>query len=122
MTGTPELVEISWYVRRPAPEGGWYYDNLEVASPLHCSSTPTRHAPTVGDIVTIGGHDPGTGLKSGTFRVLQRTWLYATYRCPNWPIMQYEPNRGPMMQILLEEATGLFIDERTRPEDMEDDE
>lgn len=116
---TPELAEVSWYVRRPAPEGGWYYDHIDVRSPGG-SAQPVRFVPAVGDVVTVGGEDPGTGKTSGTFRVIDRTWLYPSWGSMNWPHGQTEPTRGPMVQILMEEARGLFVDERTRPEDEAD--
>lgn len=115
MSGTPEVVEISWYVRRPAHSGGWHYDHLAVASPYGYSQ-PVRHVPAVGDVVSVAGEDPTLGRTLITGRVVARDWMYPSWGSQGWPREQLEPSRGPMMQILIEESPGLFFDEVVRPE------
>jgi hypothetical protein len=98
-------VRCSFYVR--VPEGdGFRYDPVEADAPN--GVLPTPYPPSPGDLIFIHG---------GVYEVIVRQWLHASWGSYDWPHVQAEPQDGPMMDIIVTPAEGVFRDEVSPPDD-----
>jgi hypothetical protein len=75
------------------------------------------HIPQVGDLVYLdAGVEAGSAL-SGTFKVVQRSWLYSAYGSTNWPQGEPVPRCPGNVDILVERAEGPFTNDDTPTEE-----
>lgn len=109
----------NFHVRVPAKSPGtFYYDRVTLGTPRGDGQLHTDHPPVVGDLIHLWDTDKKEG---GTFRVLQRWWLYSSYGSFNWPLLQSESSTGPLLEVIVEPAEKPFHDQVSRP-GTEDDE
>lgn len=113
----PTDVLCTFYKRVPT-EGGFFYDQIHISSGRGDTHLLTAHPPIPGDLISLTDQ---ITKEYGLYRVLFRDWLHSSWGSMNFPYDAFRPNNPPYLQIIVEEATGLFIDQVLRPED-EDDE
>lgn len=95
-----------FYVRHRV-DGGYHYASFDPGTP-ESPFIPLSTAPQVGDLVWL--YDRAT--KAGTtHQVLERSWQYPEYGSRNWPHGAPGPTVGPMVEIIVEPAEGLFRNE-----------
>lgn len=87
--------ELWPYVRTPV-EGGYHYDAIGPNKMF------TAFPPAVGDLFSLPD-DPRM------FRVIDRHWEHAMSGSPMW--RADGDDQRTMLKLILEEATGLFMDE-----------
>lgn len=105
--------QCSFYVRSPVESGGYYYDHVSVGGYQADGCLWTSHPPQVGDIIHLWDQNTKSG---GQYRVIERAWMHSSYGSANWPYGQAEPTGGPMLDVIVEAAEGLFRDQVRRPE------
>lgn len=92
-------------------DGGFGYDQISVDGPSSRSHyLYTTQPPVVGDLITLTYKVQGYPAL-GTYRVVERSWLYAAYGSSSWPRDQVRPVEPTMLQLIVEEAVGPFADE-----------
>ena len=64
---------------------------------------PTPWPPSIGDIVYLPG---------GMHEVVARQWVYASWGSMDWPHHETQPLTGPLLDIIVVPAEGVFRDER----------
>ncbi|GIL29163.1 hypothetical protein [Actinocatenispora comari] len=69
---------------------------------------PTPYPPAVGDLIWLTDRFTGSGA---VYRVLERQWMHAGYGSMSWRAGTAAPAEGPMLEIVVEAAGGLFLDE-----------
>ncbi len=101
---------VKFAVRRPAGSGRWWYQSIIIPDPSGSAFAPMTYPPAVGDV--IGLHDRTGRIEGGpTFRVVARQWHHTGYGSANWPYGQAEPATGPLLDIIVEPAPGIYADE-----------
>lgn len=95
-------VRCYFYERTPAP-GGHTYKILHPHTPQP-GLLVLPQPPAVGDRVTLPG-DPQP------YRVVDRVWNYPAWGSGAWPLVDLEPQDGPLVDLIVECANGPFIDE-----------
>jgi hypothetical protein len=111
---TPPLDATCWfYVRTPVPGKTTFRYEMVHQYTYGTDSWNTVHVPAAGDLVSF--RDDG---HTGVYRVLARDWMYPAYPSGSWPYSEKYPDHGPIVQIIVEQAEGLFIDQE--PEEDED--
>ena len=113
--GTRPVV-CSFYIRTPAEEGQFHYDHVNISSPHHDGKLHTPHPPQVGDLIHLWDFVKKQG---GTYEVLSRQWLHSSYGSMNWPVLEQQPTVGPLLELIVEAAEGVFRDQAPLPEDEE---
>jgi hypothetical protein len=110
MTDTRPRVKFS--VRRPAPGGQWHYETLYFQSRQGNTILPLEYPPAVGDLIVLQ-LQPAPAYQAGgpVFRVLERMWVHAMYGSPDWRYGEDGPRTGPLLDIIVEPAEGLYRDE-----------
>ena len=110
-------VRCQFHVRTPA-DGGWYYDHVRIAGPESDGDLHTTYPPAVGDLIFLWDAFKRSG---GRFRVVGRDWLHAGWGSTYWPYTERQSTVGPELQLIVEPADGLFVDQVLRPEDEDED-
>lgn len=79
---------------------GYLYSPVPVKSP-DGRSILTTLAPAVGDLLEWVG---------GTYEVVSRSWLFASYGSMNWPYGKEPARDGVVLRLIVERAMGPFRD------------
>jgi hypothetical protein len=110
---TAQPVVCHFYIRTLAGDNNcryWRYTLVGQDAPPG-DAWVTWWPPAAGDLVTLFGHG-GEALPGGpAFRVLERSWSHPAHGSVNWPPGKDEPDRGPILDIVVAAAEGLFRDE-----------
>lgn len=104
----PVFAACAFTVRQPAEHGQFRYERIWVDGRDGDGRIHTAHPPVVGDIV--GLRDRFTG-RDGMFEVVMRQWSHPQYLSAAWPNGERRPNIGPMVDIVVIPAEGVFRDE-----------
>lgn len=110
-------VRCAFYLRWPAREPGQFqYLNLDIESKGGYGRLPTPHPPAVGDLVNLLGRAFRTSASdpervNGTFRVVERAWMYPGYGSSDWPRGEARAKRGPLLDVFVEYAEGAFANQ-----------
>ncbi|MET7477984.1 hypothetical protein ABZT17_26960 [Streptomyces sp. NPDC005648] len=107
-------VVCSFYIRTPAESGQFYYDRVNVGSYHGDGKLHTPQPPQVGDLLHLWDTVKRDG---GTYVVLARQWLYSSYGSTNWPVLEQQPTVGPLLEVIVEPAEGVFRDQALRPDE-----
>jgi hypothetical protein len=115
-------VRCDFVVRRPTPDNKWRYERLYFQSYYGNTFLPLAHPPAVGDLIVLQPQ-PAPAYQAGgpVFRVLERMWTHAMYGSPDWPYGDDRPRTGPLLDIIVEQADGLYRDEAVAEEEVSDD-
>ena len=107
-------VVCSFYIRTPTDNGQFHYEPINVGSPHGDGKLHTPYPPHVGDLI-----HPWDPFKKagGTFEVLARQWLHSSYGSTNWPPLEPQPIVGPLLELIVETAEGVFRDQTPQPND-----
>jgi hypothetical protein len=108
-------VRCSFYVRTPDGDG-FRYDPVDAGGPN--GDLPTTYPPAIGDLISLKGGMYDV-LKGGMYEVVARQWMHASLGSFDWPYGP-EPKVGPMLNLIVVPAVGVFRDEV--PPTEEDDE
>ncbi|MDA8370288.1 hypothetical protein [Saccharomonospora sp.] len=108
------FAECAFTVREPAEDGQFHYERIWVDGRESDGRIHTAHPPVVGDI--IGLRDRHTG-RDGMFEVVMRQWSHAGYLSAAWPYGDPRPNSGPMVEIIVVPAEGVFRNAAPIPDD-----
>ncbi|WP_435244935.1 hypothetical protein [Streptomyces tendae] len=68
----------------------------------------TPYPPAVGDLIYLW--DTGK-REGGTYEVLARQWLHSSYGSTDWPAGEQRPLEGPLLDVVVQPAVGVFRDE-----------
>ncbi|MFF4689851.1 hypothetical protein [Streptomyces sp. NPDC001307] len=77
----------------------------------------TPYPPQVGDLVHLWD---AIEQRGGMHEVLARQWLHSSYGLVNWPLLEKQPTVGPLLELIVEPAEGVFRDQAPRPDDEEE--
>lgn len=102
----------SFKVRVPAGDGRYRFETVEQHS-YFGGTMPLQHPPATGVLVTLydirgEGFQPDGGP---VFRVIDQMWSHPAYGSGGWPYGMQEPREGPLVDIIVEPAAGLYADE-----------
>lgn len=114
--------QCSFYVRTQVTNEPTYrYDHIEISSPESDGKLRTPWPPSVGDTIQLYDSLRRIG---GVYRVIERSWLHSSYGSANWPYVRTQagPAVGPLLDIVVEPSTGLFVNEAELEADETDDE
>ena len=89
-------------------EGGYRYELINIEGPHGFGRFVTAHPPAVGDLIGLWD---AYAQRGGTFRVIERMWLHSGYGSTDWPHGSSMSKEGPLLDIVVEAAEGLFVDE-----------
>lgn len=104
------------FYERTAVEGGFRYDMISINGPMGAGRLVTPHPPAVGDLISLWDVHERRG---GTFRVIERAWMYSSYGSTDWPYGTPASKEGPLLDIVVEAAEGPFVDEVPSGDDEE---
>ena len=110
-------VRCAFSLRWPASEPGQFqYLSINVDSRDGHGRIPTPHPPAVGDLVNLHGDAFRSSTSDpepvhGTFRVVERVWLYPEYGSNDWPLGQAQAKQGPLLDVFVEYAEGAFANQ-----------
>lgn len=110
-----EMPSCNFHVRTPAegdPGKFWFETVAHRYTPSFGGGLDTPHVPSVGDLVHLYGETEAT---QGMFRVLDRAWMYVGFGSADWPHGQARPRSGPIVDIVVEPARGMFADQVLSP-------
>ncbi|MFD1656974.1 hypothetical protein ACFSL4_01670 [Streptomyces caeni] len=107
-------VVCSFYIRTPAGDSQFHYDPVNISSPHHDSKMHTPYPPQVGDLIHLWDFVKKQG---GTYQVIARQWLHSSYGSTNWPVLEQQPTVGPLLELIVESAEGVFREQALRPDD-----
>jgi hypothetical protein len=110
-------VVCSFYIRPVADSGHYSYEPVSIGSPHHDGKMHTPYPPQVGDLVHLWDTIEQRG---GMHEVLTRQRLHSSYGSANWPLLEKQPTVGPLLELIVEPAEGLFRDQAPRPDDEEE--
>ncbi|WAZ20194.1 hypothetical protein STRCI_001293 [Streptomyces cinnabarinus] len=111
-------VVCSFHIRTPAEVGQFRYDHVNIGSPHGDGKLHTPYPPQVGDLIHLW--DPFE-KKGGTFEVLARQWLHSSYGSTNWPVLAQQPTVGPLLDLIVQPAEGVFRNEAPHTEEDDDE-
>lgn len=102
MSDKAQRVRCSFYIRTPsaAHPDMWDYTSVDLGTPSH--TLDTFHPPQVGDRIALG---------APMFEVVARDWMHPQHGSGAWPYRELYPVVGPMMQVIVVPAEGLFVDQ-----------
>lgn len=103
------------FVERSVALGGFYYDQIYVKGPDGAGRLRVSHPPQTGDLVFLA--DALNDSRTGTYRVVARSWMHSTFGSFNWPYGKNRQQVPPEIELLVEKAEGWYADEIVRPED-----
>jgi hypothetical protein len=101
-------VRCNFYRRVPADVGLWRYDHINLSGPHGDTFLHTLHPPLVGDFISLWDFTTKT---SGVYRIVERSWQHSSWGSANWPYGATRPHVGPILDIIVETAKGVFRDE-----------
>jgi hypothetical protein len=96
--------------RYPAGGGKWLFRHIDMLTPEGGGRPLLEHPPAPGDLIALQGaarDEPGGPV----FRVIDRMWVHPAYGSGSWPFGSPVPQQGPMLEIIVEPAEGLYADE-----------
>lgn len=108
---------ITFAIRHPV--GPYYqYRRVSLDQPDR-SYLITEHVPAVGDLIWMWDTEFQRGYNC---RVVERSWSFPGYGSVSFPYSSREPRDGPLLDIIVEEATGpyrnqIWINDLTEGED-----
>ncbi|MER6832680.1 hypothetical protein ABT320_01600 [Streptomyces cellulosae] len=108
MTDTGYPAPRCQFYERVKVKGGFRYDLINVSGPNGFDRFVTPHPPAVGDLISLWDAHRERG---GVYRVVDRAWHHSSYGSTDWPYGSQAPKRGPLLDIVVEAAGGLFVDE-----------
>ncbi|WP_329214848.1 hypothetical protein OG352_05335 [Streptomyces sp. NBC_01485] len=109
-------IVCSFYIRTPAEQGQFHYEPVNVSSPHYDGKMHTLYAPAVGDLIHLWDT---TKKQGGTFEVLARHWLHSSYGSTSWPVLEQQPTVGPLLDLIVQAAEGVFRDQAPLPDEEE---
>ena len=117
MTEVPP-VRCDFSVRRPAPDNKWNYERLRFETWYGNTFLPLAYPPAVGDLIILQP-DPEPAHETGgpIFRVVGRMWAHPQYGSMSWKYGTPTPESGPSLDIVVEPAEGLYLNEAPRGTD-----
>jgi len=103
------IPRCSFQVRVPTEgqPGKFRYDPIRLKNQRGIS-LETPHPPLLGDLVFLEG---------AVYEVIGRMWKYPDHGSRDWPWDDYEPRWGPLLDIIVIPAAGLYADEAETEED-----
>lgn len=104
------------FYERTAVEGGFRYSKISLNGPVGVNSFVTPYPPSVGDLITLWDV---VDRRGGVFRVVARSWMHSSYGSMDWPYAAPTSKQGPMLDIVVEAAEALFVDEVPDEDDEE---
>lgn len=107
-------VVCSFNIRTPAENGQFHYEPVNVSSPHHDGKMHTPYPPAVGDLIHLWDTIKKQG---GTYEVISRQWLHSSYGSTNWPVLEQQPTVGPLLEMIVEPAEGVFRDQAPSADD-----
>jgi hypothetical protein len=108
-----ELPRCSFHVKAPTADGKFTYAALTLNSSRGDSYLVTAYPPLVGDLISL--YDPYAKL-GGVFRVVDRMWMHSSFGSIDWPYGQDRPSTGPLLDIIVVAAEGMYVDEANAEE------
>lgn len=85
------------------------YDHVDVRGPEGNGELSMVHPPLIGDLVLLP--------PVGTVRVVDRCWSESSYGSTYWPYLSPHPTVGPRLELIVEQAEGLYADEAEESDD-----
>jgi hypothetical protein len=101
--------EVKFAIRYPAGQGAWRYEPVDIPHPGGVFM-PLEYLPSAGDLVTLWDRS-GTLSGGPHFKVVQRSWTWSGYGSVDWPYGKAAAESGPLVDIIVEPATGPYSDE-----------
>jgi hypothetical protein len=101
------LPRTSFHERIPV-EGGYRYRKISINNRQGDTCLHTPHPPAVGDLIQLWD---ATERRGGMYQVVARQWLHSSYGSMDWPTGQSDSSVGPLLDIVVEAAEGVFRDE-----------
>lgn len=112
MTNASPDPHCSFYERTIAADGLYHYEQIMLSAPNGAGRRTMAHPPIVGDQIGLWDEYRKTG---GQYRVITRSWHHPSYGSANWPHGQATPNKGPMVDIIVQRTVGPFTDQSPTP-------
>lgn len=110
--------QCSFYVRTQvtADPPTYRYDALYVRGGEYGQSgyLVTPYPPAVGDTISLTDE---VGDRSGSYRVVDRSWIHSGYGSANWPLGAKWPQVGPILTVIVVPFVGPFRDEADLPDE-----
>lgn len=102
-------VRCHFYVRTQVNLGsGYRYHSIAVREPAGAGPVLLAEALAMGDLVSL--RDENTQVV-GSYRVIERSWLHASYGSYDWPYNAPMATTPPMLDLIVVEAEGVFRNE-----------
>lgn len=115
MTEDDARAQCEFHVRTKATDAPtWHYARMWLEGPTGGGYLCTEHPPAVGDTIRLYDRLTKSG---GVFRVVERSWNHASYGSTYWPHAEDRPRVGPLLEIVVEQAEGLFRGEAPEVEE-----
>lgn len=89
--------------------GGFRYTRISRGGPGGDDFLHTDHPPDVGDHIFLW--DQSEDGPRGNFVVIERSWTHSAFGSADWPRTEPRPTVGPMLDIIVEKAEGMYRDE-----------
>lgn len=107
---------VRFAVRYPAGDGRWRYEPVDIANPDGAGFSALEYPPAPGDLISLWDrslHARGLPQPEGgpVFRVLDRWWSHSSWGSADWPYGEQVPRSGPLLDVIVEPADGLYRDE-----------
>lgn len=100
---------------RVAVDGGYRYDRVSLGGYHGDGSLHTEHPPVAGDVIHLWSANEGD--PRGTFVVVARQWSHPSWGSFNWPHIETRPKVGPMLDVIVEPAEGVYRNEVLLPDE-----
>lgn len=107
----------AFHVRTTVSDGPpptYHYEQVHLSGWDHDGRLHTPHPPQVGDLIFLWDDLKKNG---GYYRVIERSWLHAAYGSTDWPHAEMSPKKGPLVDIVVEPAEGIFRGEAPGEDD-----
>lgn len=116
MTDPAQFPQCRFYVRTQVSDDPllYRYEPVIVRDYEGSGASHLRHPPAIGDLIGLAGNTKPT---RGVFRVIDRSWFHADYGSASWPFGNAEPVDGPLLDLIVVPADGLFVNEAPSEED-----
>jgi hypothetical protein len=110
-----EFARVIFSVRSLTTDSHWRYRRISPGSPYGSGRLPMRFPPVIGDLIIL--QDAYEEIEGGpVFRVVDRQWAHSQYRSPDWPYDAPEPREGPLLDVIVEPAEGVYRNEQPESE------
>ena len=98
-----------FYLRTVVTDGplAYHYEPLDLHHYGH-RGLATFHPPLVGDLIDLDTREPNGKICTATYKVIERCWRHVTYGSMYWPHHLPNPVEGPILEVVVECAEGLF--------------